>query len=297
MNRIAKLAALSAACILIVSCTMSEAAQPPVAAATATPTPLPSATSTPAPTATATPVPSGPCDNPLMSLDVGNWWQYDSTSPLGSSGAVVRVLEWNEEVGTNAVIEMTNMVSGEVDTDWVTCQEGGAIEDFPLFFVSLQMANYLDGVLNTYYDSGLYSPPYAEFEENGWALAWEANYLTEEGACFTKIVPDASLCFGRSSPILLTFETQGEYEPVSVPAGDFPQALKVTFSFRMATTLTFPDISAGAPMTVTTTQWYAPFVGLVRSEVQTASFEIYTGQPSAVEVESVVELTAYNIAP
>lgn len=288
--------------LLLAGCLLAACQSPAPAGPAASDVPPATLTSTAippteTPIATATPVPTGPCDNPLMSLNVGNWWRYRSTSTLGSSDEVLRVLEWNEEMGLNAVIEMTDMESGVVTTDWVTCQEGGAIEDFPLFFVSMQMADYMDGVFNTYYNSGIYSPPYAEFNENGWVLGWEAEYLTEEGACFTKIVPDTSMCINLSSPIILTFDTQGEYEAVSVPAGDFPQALKVTFLFRMATTLNFPGIATSAPMTVTTRQWYVPFLGLVRSEVETASFEIYAGQPSEATVDSVVELMEYNIEP
>lgn len=299
MNRTAKLTALLALCLLAVSCTPGPPAQtqPPVAAATFTPTPLPSATSTPMPTPTATPVPSGPCDNPLMSLDVGNWWNYQSTSSLSSSNYVLRVLEWDERVGLNARIEMTNMKTGIVDQDLVTCMEGGGIEDFPLFFVSAQLGEYVDGVLNTYYKSGIYSPSYQQFAEAGWLLNWEAEYWTEEPACFIKIVSDTTMCITRSSPITLTFETQGQYEPVTVPAGTFPQALKVTFTFRMATTLYFPGIGTSAPLTVRTTQWYAPFIGLVRSEVETAGVELMPGQESVAPIESVVELVEYNVAP
>ncbi len=295
MNQFLKIYTLILACLLTVSCGAPDLPTP-------TQTPVPSATLTPVPptptnSPTATPVPSGPCDNPLMSLDVGNHWKYRSTSSLGTSEQVLRVMEWNEEVGLNAVIEMEDLETGTIDNDWVTCLEGGGIEDFPLFFISLQMADYLDGVFNTFYQSGIYAPTYSDFNENGWMLNWEAEYLTEEGVCFRKIVPDTSMCINRSSPIYLTFETQGDYESVTVPARTFPQALKVTFTFRMATSLMFPGIATSAPMTVQTIQWYVPYLGLVRSQVETASFEIYTGQPSAAPVESVVELIEYSIAP
>ncbi|MBI4731842.1 MAG: hypothetical protein HY781_06905 [Chloroflexi bacterium] len=295
MNRFLKFSTLVLACLLIVSCEVPDL-QIPIE------TPMPTATLTPVQptptlTPTATPVPSGPCDNPLMSLNVGNQWKYRSTSQLGSSEQILRVTEWNEEVGINAVIEMEDLETGTIDGDWVTCLGGGGIEDFPLFFISLQMGDYMDGVLNTFYQSGIYAPAYAELAASNWHLDWDAEYLTEESLCFTNVVENVTMCINSSSPIDLTFETQGEYESVTVPAGTFSQALKVTFTFRMATTLVYPTLATSAPLTVTTTQWYAPFIGLVRSQVDSASLEILPGQESAAPVESVVELIEYTVAP
>jgi hypothetical protein len=252
---------------------------------------------TPTFTPTATPVPSGPCDNPLMSLNVGNQWKYQSTSPAGSSQVSLRVTGWDEKYGLNAVLEMENQSTGKVTSDLVTCLEGGAIEDFPLVFISMLMGDYIDGVLNTYYESGIYSPTTLEYSANNGNLDWEATYLTEEGACFVGLVPNMDLCFHRSTPIDLAFETGGEYEPVTVPAGTYPQALKVTFTFTMATDLIFPNMATGAPLTVHGTQWYAPFVGLLRAEVDSASVALMTGQDTVVPVEGLIELVEFSQTP
>jgi hypothetical protein len=232
-----------------------------------------------------------------MSLNVGNQWKYHSSSQLGSSDMNLRVMEWNEQYGINAVIEMEEVGTGAISSDWVTCLEGGAIEDFPLVFVSMQLGDYKDGVLDTYYDSGIYAPSYSEFATSNWLLGWQAEYLTEEAMCLTKVLGDVSACISRSAPIHLSFETEGVYESVTVPAGTFPQAMKVSFSFSMATTLTFPTLATSAPLTVRTTQWYAPFIGLVRSRVDSAYVELMPGQQSAAPIDSVVELVEYTTAP
>ncbi|MEW6093914.1 MAG: hypothetical protein AB1531_08125 [Chloroflexota bacterium] len=295
MNRFMKFSALVFACLLAVSCGLPDLAAP-------TQTPVPSATHTPVPptptlTPTTTPVPTGPCDNPLMSLDIGNQWRYLAASPLGSSEQVLRVVEWDERYGINAIIEMEDLETGTIDRDWVTCLEGGGIEDFPLFFISLQLGGYLDGVLNTYYDSGIYAPPYLEFAENNWLLDWDAVYVTEEGACFRGVVENINICIGVNTVIDLVFETRGEYEPVTVPAGTFPHALKVAFSYSMVTTLVYPTLTTSGRLTVHTTQWYEPYIGLVRSQVDSAGISLTPGQESAAPVESVVELIEYTVAP
>jgi len=284
-------------CLLLAACETgslpgTDPAAPASQPGTVTTTPMP-----PTATPTSTPVPPGPCENPLMSLNVGNTWHYRSTSPLGSSEQVLRVVEWNEEVGINAVIEMEDLDTGTINQDWVTCLEDGGIEDFPLFFISLQLGDYLDGVLNTYYESGIYAPGYEQFTSQAWMLEWGAVYITEQSPCFRKVVSDITLCINLDSPIKLTFSTQGLHEDVRVAAGDFPQALVVSFTFRMVTGLIYPGIATSAPLTVTTTQWYAPYLGLVRSQVETASFEVISGAPSSMEVESVVELVEFTPAP
>jgi hypothetical protein len=232
-----------------------------------------------------------------MSLDVENWWRYHATSSLGESNYKMRVLGWDETVGLNASIEMTNLGTSVVDHDLVTCLEGGGIEDFPLFFVSMQLGDYLDGVLNTYYQSGIYAPPYQELFTSSWLLGWEAEYWTEEPACFTKVMNDGSLCIGRSSPIELKFYTEGQNESVTVPAGTFPNAIKVKFTLRMATTIVLPGMNTSAPLTVETTQWYEPFLGLVRSEISTSYVELLPGQNSTAPIFSVIELVEYAVQP
>jgi len=61
--------------ILLVSC--GGATGIPVSV-TDTPVPPTQTEVPPTPTATPTAVPSGPCDNPLMALNVGNQWVYRS---------------------------------------------------------------------------------------------------------------------------------------------------------------------------------------------------------------------------
>jgi hypothetical protein len=232
-----------------------------------------------------------------MSLNIGNRWLYQSTSPMGASRQELRVADWDRSVGLNALIEMDNLKTGVVTTDLVTCLEGGGIEDFPLFFVSMEMGDYLPDVFNTFYESGIYSPAYAEFVAQGWQLGWQAEYLTEDAICLMNPLKTGDLCINRSSPIQLVFETRGEYEPVTVPAGSFPNALKVQFSFTLATTLSFPTLATSAPLTVITTQWYQPFVGLLRSQVESASLALMPDQDSAVSLDSVVELVDYTLVP
>ncbi len=283
--------------LILTACSAGDVSDPVVTIPDPTAVSSPTPTLPPTETPTPTPVPSGPCDNPLLSLRVGNEWLYQSTSPMGTSTQILRVTEWNQDFDLNAIIAMENLDSGITTSDWVTCREGGAIEDFPLFFISMQLGDYLDSVLNTYYQSGLYSPSYAVFAENDWLLNWKARYLTEEGAHFKGLTQSVGLGFGASSPIDLTFETAGEYEPVTVPAGTFPQALKIYFSFKLSTTISTPDLSAGAPLTVRTTQWYAPFIGLIRSQVDSATVELMPGQDSTAPLESVIELIGYTLVP
>ena len=249
---------------------------------------------TPTPTVTNTPVPSGPCDNLLMALNVGNRWTYKVTSEGKVTSHRLTVLEEDTRNGINMVIEMVDETTGAVSRDMVTCKEG-AIEDFPLFFLSIMLADYLDGVFNTYYEGGIYSPAFSEFSANNMLLDWSAQYQTEDDIRFFAPQGGSDLKVLRDSDFDLYFHTTGAYESVTVPAGTFPQALVVTHEFVIPVTSKLPGgISVAGILTVRMTQWYDPFMGLVRAQIDNAGVSFMTGQENTIIVDSVVELVEFT---
>lgn len=274
--------------------------------ATGTPTPV-SPTDTPVaptqtevpptltPTVTNTLVPDGPCDNLLMGLNLGNRWVYDVTSEGKTSRHRLTVVERDDKNGINMVIEMVNESTGATSRDMVTCEDG-AIEDFPIFFLSIMLADYLDGVFNTYYEEGIYSPAYSEFVTNAWKLDWQAQYQTEDDITLSQ--GGSNLKVLRDSDFDLYFHTTGAYEPVTVTAGTFPKALVVAHEFVIPVTSKLPGgISVAGILTVRMTQWYEPFMGLVRAQIDNAGVSFVPGQENTVLVDSVVELVEFIPGP
>lgn len=258
---------------------------PPTAASTATsiPTITPSPTVTPSPT----PVPNGPCDNPLVPLAVGNHWTYRVTTDNGEKLYNLRAVERQDSGNILMLVEF-----GDQDKsvrERVVCLNG-VIEDFPLFVIDMLFADLLNKFINTYHDTGIYAPAHASFAETGWLLDWKANYLTEEDAQIKNPLGPPDLFLLTSSPIDLIFQMDGSREAVTVPAGEFRQALKVLHSFTLSATL---GSGAGGHLTVETTQWYEPYVGLIRVQIDSASYTT-GGQKLSIPLKSILELVEFT---
>ncbi len=262
--------------------------------------PLPTPTSTPTQTAistatitpTATPFPSGPCISPLLPLTTGAEWIYRVPTTSGESLYTLKTLDRNDGRNIVIMVEFTDQKNNVTVVEPVVCMDG-AIENFPLFVVSMHFADYLEKDFNTYHDTGIYFPSYATLAENDWRMNWEVEYLTEDVAQLKSPMDGRALFVLQSSFIRLSFEMDGTREALTVPAGDFPQALKVQHSFSFPVTLTLPTGATGSILTVNTTQWYEPYVGLLRSQVDSASLLLY-GQNVPVPMESVIELVEFR---
>jgi hypothetical protein len=282
--------------ILVTSCNSAPAeSNIPPTPIPPTNTLLPTATSTaiPTDTLTATPVPNGPCDNPLVPLVTGNEWTY---RVIGQGDPYIYSLKVGEraDIGNiNIYVELIDQNRNQDIQELVICQDG-AIDNFPLYVISMLLSDYSSGILNTYKKSGQYSPAYAVFAQNNWALAWEPRYLLEEAVGVRNPAGGSSIFLGRSSPIDLSFRTDGKFEPVTVPAGSFPQALVISNEYTMPATITGGGIITSGTVGILTTQWYVPYVGLVRARLDSASVYIMAGQESSFPMESMLELTEFE---
>ncbi len=242
----------------------------------------------PSPTLTPTPVPNGPCDNPLVPLAIGNHWSYRAITDSGEKTYNLRAVERQDSANILMLVEF-----GDEDTsvrEPVICQDG-AIENFPLFVMDMLFADLLHKFINTYHDTGIYAPAHASFAETGWILDWQAFYLTEEDAQIKNPMGPPDLFLMSSSPIDLIFQMDGSREAVTVPAGEFPQALKVLHSFTLSATL---GTGAGGYLTIDTTQWYEPYLGLIRAQVDSATYTT-GGQKLSIPLKSILELVEFTL--
>ena len=257
---------------------------------TATNTVSPTSTATPTSTLTPTPIPNGPCDNPLVPLAIGNQWTYRATTDSGEKTYTLQALE-RKDIGN--IVTVVEFGDGEQSVqEQVVCLDG-VIEDFPLFVMDMLLSDYLNKLFNTYHDTGIYAPAYQTFAENNWMLNWGAIYLTEDVAYIKNPMGSSDLVVVQSSPMDLFFQMDGTREPVTVPAGDFPEALKVSHTFNLTVTITLPTGGgAGGLLTLYTTQWYEPYVGLVRAQLDSASLQMGT-QEFNIPMQSTVELIEF----
>jgi hypothetical protein len=261
--------------------------------ASPTPTPVPTNTLVPTPviTPTSTSVPNGPCDNPLLPLTAGNEWKYRVTTENGETLYTLKSLSIEERANVIAKVEFTNLKNNVTVTEPVVCLDGG-IENFPLFVISMYFSDYLEKDFNTYHDTGIYAPSYQTLVQNDWAMNWEVKYQTEDSAQIRNPMGGEALIVMQASFINLSFAMDGTREAVDVPAGSYPQALKVGHSFRFPASLFLPNLATGSTLTIYTTQWYEPYVGLVRAQVDRTTI-FFNAQEMEMPIVSTIELVEF----
>jgi hypothetical protein len=285
-----KKAALLCLLLVVTACGTAVPPQP-------TSTPSPTETSTPVPTPTvtptATPVPDGPCDNPLVPLGAGQTWQYRVTTPGGESLYTLKSLDVRDIGNIVAEVEFTDHKNDATLRELVVCQQG-AIQNFPLYLMSMFFADYLDRILDTVHDTGTYAPAYPTLTGQDWAMDWQAVYLTENAAYLTNPLGGPDIFILESFPVSLAFQTDGSRETLTTPAGTFEQALVVRQSFSLMVSVTDPGSGTGTPgkLTVQTTQWYEPYVGLVKGRIDSVLLATINAEYNA-PIESTLELIGY----
>lgn len=249
---------------------------------TGTPTEIPPTTT---PALIPTPLPEGPCANVLYPLLPGNEWVYQTSGAEGQARMTFQVTGVENDLASFQVIDEN---TGVTTNDTVRCQDS-AVVNLPLIYISLLLSDYLDGVLNTYQESGVTAPSYRTFEENNWVYSWGVEKLVEQPV---KVQPPGleSGFILRSNIVKIQSETTGMREAITVPAGTFPQAILVTNEFRAPVTIG----SSGVSFIVKYREWYEPYVGLLKIQTDSASLD-YSGVPIPFPLDKTLELVEYKV--
>jgi hypothetical protein len=263
----------------------------PTPTPTDTPTPTFTATPTDTPTPTATPVPDGPCDNPLVPLGGSHTWKYRVTSNKGASIYIIKSLGVQQGANIVAQVEYSDQKSNLTVQDSIICQNG-AIVNYPLYTLNMLFSDYLDHYIDTVHISTDYAPNYPSLTRSNWGLSWQAGYQTENEAFLKNPFGNTDLYIPAPTQIDLSFELNNAWESVTTPAGSFPGALKVRQDFILPVTFMEAGGMSGtaSSLKINTTQWYQPYVGLVRAQITSATFQGTQDLP----IQSTLELVEFT---
>jgi hypothetical protein len=254
---------------------------------TVTPTEIP-----PTPTTTPTPVPDGPCDNPFLPMVQGNRWLYQATGSEASYRMELSVLAVENDRATIQIVDLQNG-SGPYQ-EVIRCRNGD-LENFPMIFESLLLYQYFHRLFNTYYLTGFYVPSYSKLAEAGWSYTWQNELLSEERvrADYPELGVAVDVLENRN--FTLTWQTDPTPEPLTVPAGTFFGAVRVNHHLKSLVTVFLINLSTGTPgsLEVQSTEWFQPYVGLVKAQVDQLGLTQY-GTPYPVEYQMLVELIEFT---
>lgn len=254
----------------------------------------PSATNEPVPPAqptfTSTPDYSGPCANVFYPFLVDRQWVYqkigmDDTAtpdPLTSKFGISVA----EVTGSQAVLKAVDLATGTTTETRVECQDG-AITNFPLMTLGSLFGDYLAGDIEVEYVSGVFAPTVSDLEAAGWNMSWEGEYIAS-GTVTLEAEGEQTTVTLSDSPVTMRWQNAGQ-ETVTVPAGTFENAYKVTRTTQVEASITLEGLTGRATLTIETVHWFAPYVGLLKTEIVSASLTTF-GISFPVEVGGSVEL-------
>lgn len=246
-----------------------------------------------------------PCDNVFYPLVPGNQWVYrvnqeeteiavtpdpaDNANQLGITVASVE--------NSQATLDSMEMSTGVITQTLVEC-ENGAIKNFPLLTLSIIFGDQVNGSVNAEYQDGVFAPPQADLVSKDWIHTWEGNYLLK-GNFQAQSEEDMVTLTIADSPLKLLWETEGIREPVEVPAGSFPNAIRVERDAEMNISAEFDAdgevLQVNAVLSFKNTLWYEPYVGLLKEEIHDATIK-YRGMSFPVMVNGDVELIEFRPA-
>jgi hypothetical protein len=124
-------------------------------------------------------------------------------------------------------------------------------------------------------------------------MEWQSEFLTEDRVYLKNPQGGSDMFLIESSPIRVSFWTDGTRKAVAVPAGEFSLALRITQDTTMTPTITLPTGGTDGLLTLHATHWYEPYVGLVRAQIDSASLEV-NAQKINAPIQSVLELVEFT---
>jgi hypothetical protein len=256
---------------------------------TSTQPPLPTFTSI------AGPIVGEPCDNVLYPMKTDQEWLY-RVNAEGHSIQIKMVV--SAASGQQGRVDVYNQDANLFKQTLINC-DNGAIRSFPPILGEL-LFNTSGGKLNIEYVSGILAPSQATFESKNWHMSWNAEYKLSGNVIVPYQGKNVSLVLS-SSPMSMTCQTTASgiaaFQTISVSAGNYSQALKVlcVIKSKLAGTLDGQPISG--TITSSTTQWFAPHIGLLKMQVDSSELKIFDLFAVPLNLDGQVELIHFQPAP
>lgn len=209
---------------------------------------------------------SGPCDNPLYPIQVGNTWNYQDTGTASTTF-------------TRTIIEVTDNGFTDQDTfpgpvtrngQW-SCSSGNLTSLAPSPGASAEVqSSGTSSDLQTTDLTGVTLPASIQAGDT-----WSQHMLLQGS---TEI---SGVAYQSSTEVTMNCTAAGN-ESVTATAGTF-NAMKITCQMIMDITFTIDGTAVPSTWEFTSDSWYAPGVGMVRT--------VYTGG----DIDSTIDLVSYTL--
>jgi hypothetical protein len=172
----------------------------------------------------------------------------------------------------------------------------GAVENFPLTISNIAIGDS-EGAIEYTHVSGKYLPSLQELEAGNWQNTWQT-VVNASGAILADYEGQGMTIVLEESPITMDWQILEKDVSVSVPAGDFNNAVRVNQKMKLE--INSLSISADMPVDISTTMtfdsdyWFVPYLGLVKTQVNSASVDLF-GSNFPVEMTGGSVLKSSNL--
>ena len=227
-------------------------------------------------------------------MAAGQKWVYQTTTSNRTDILNMNVLSVNNSQGN---VQVINQSTGSTKQVQIQCV-GDVIRSSPFMSLDVLFGNSLDSTVTASYVSGVLAPNESAFLNNNWALAWSSQYVVSGTTSINRNGAQLSATL-NNSPATLNCQTlstgEAAFETVTVAAGTF-RALKVVCSEQAQVTTNLNGVSVTGMAEGRSTQWFAPYIGLVKMQVDYAAVKIFDISFSLL-TDNNLQLRSYTSAP
>ena len=226
-----------------------------------------------------TPIPHGffasisKCRNILYPVTRGQIWNYQARANSHSGDVRMVIFADRDSRGLVGVANQANTLSGGA---YVTCDRDVILNSLVLNAKGL-LGGILNGTLKADYMSGVLAPNELAFTRNNWALSWSTSYRIYGGGLINYHGYNFILALNPFD-MRITCQTLASgaaaFEKVTVSAGTF-YSLKVICTMHGVGTGRLNGIPIIGSMSEQSTQWFAPYIGLVKMQSNSVNIRIF----------------------
>jgi hypothetical protein len=250
------------------------------------------------PSGTEKPAATAACGNIFYPLQQDNQWTYrlEFAGTPGSEKAdlTMRITDVSENGAELAVISRT---TGVEDESSVRCEDGAVIE-FPLIEMDALFSG-LGGGIDVTYEKGVFMPSRRDFDEADWKNKWSTRYLVN-GQFEGRYKGETMKAVFSNSPAQLDWKVIGTGGEMRVAAGEFTDVVHIRRTAAIEVTslqavVSGTPVKLGTTLTLVTIMYYAPGVGLLRQDFESATVKLLFGINLPIQGSGSMELITYQL--
>jgi len=213
------------------------------------------------------------CRNILYPVKRGQTWNYQAIANSHSGDVRMVIIADRDSRGLIGVANQPSTLSGGA---YVTCDRDVILNSLVLNAKGL-LGGALNGTVKADYVSGVLAPNESAFTRNNWALSWSTSYRIYGSGSINYHGYNFSLVLNPSD-MRMTCQTlstgAAAFETVSVSAGTF-YSLKVICTTHGVGTGILNGIPIIGSISEQSTQWFAPYIGLVKMQSNSINIKIF----------------------